>query len=756
MNKIKQMLLLRSVLISGLLLILTPALGQAQLNTANKLHRQLAYSDAIKIYESYLKKNPESYEATWKLADSYRQNNRYADAQRWYSKAVEFEKAEPIHMLHYAELLQINGDYDKAAEWYGNYLKRVPGDGRAENQLAASKDYRQFFKDKDRYSVFNMAFNSKYYDFAPMQYEDGLVYSSSRDSEKAISNVHTWTGEQFFDMYYAEGKGDEQGGTWGKPKLVGGPVNTKYHDGPVVFNSDFTEVYVTRNNFDNTKRMGRVGQSEDDIVKLKLYIAKVDGDKWQEETEFQYNSDEYSVGHAAVSADGNHLYFVSDMPGGFGGTDLYVSERVGQSWLAPKNLGAEINTEGDEMFPWMDESGVLYFASTGHGGLGGLDVFRVKGEPGSWEKPKNLGAPINSPQDDFGLIKDKDDHSIGYFTSNRIGGKGSDDIYMFRDNGITLIGVVVDRKTDEPICASSVELRLGKDVKGRADTECDGAFEFSVVPEKVYNLKGCAEGYKCNDNVGASTVGLKAGDTVFVKIPLDKEEDLKLEVLVIDKQTRAPIPGSSVVVKGRCDNTEQRGTSNAVGMSYYDVKIECDYPISATAEGYNPGSTEVTTVGVPANSTVKAIVELEKLFDDKPILLDIYYDFDKWNIRVPESENELQKLLAFLNANAGTIVEIGSHTDARAPFDYNIRLSQRRAQSVVDWLSLRGISKDRMRAVGYGETKPVNQCVDNVQCTEEEHQRNRRTEFRVIGNNIDITSQRKTDVLVDPCKKCPF
>ena len=523
-----------------------------------------------------------------------------------------------------------------------------------------------------------------------------------------------------------------------------------------MFNAESTEVFITRNNFDNTKRTGKVGKSEDNIVKLKLYIARVDGDKWIEEQEFQYNNDEYSVGHAALSPDGNLLYFVSDMPGGFGGTDLYVSERVGGTWLAPKNLGPEINTEGDEMFPWMAEDGTLYFASTGHGGLGGLDIFRVKGEPGSWEAPKNMGAPINSPQDDFGLIRLKGDNTKGYFTSNRIGGRGSDDIYSFKDNGVFLVGVVIDRKTEEPICDATVELRLGKDVKGRAETECDGAFEFVVVAEKVYSLKGCADGYKCNDGVKASTVGLVAGDTVFVVIPLDKEEDVKLEVLVIDRKTREPIGGSSVVVKSRCDNTEQKGTSNAAGMSYYDAKIDCDYPISATATGYMPGSTEVTTVGVPANSTVKAIVELDREIDDKPVLLDIYYDFDKWNIRVPESETELFKLLAFLNENAGTIVEIGSHTDARASFDYNIRLSQRRAQSVVDWLAARGISKDRMRAVGYGESKPVNHCVDNVKCTEEEHQRNRRTEFRVIGNNIDITSQRKTDVLVDPCKKCPF
>jgi outer membrane protein OmpA-like peptidoglycan-associated protein len=522
-----------------------------------------------------------------------------------------------------------------------------------------------------------------------------------------------------------------------------------------VFSKENKEVYVTRNNYDNRRMIGKVMTSEDKVVKLKLYIAEVGDGEWKEEREFKYNSDEYSVGHPALGTGDSLLYFVSDMPGGFGGTDIYVCERAGGDWLAPKNLGPEINTEGDEMFPWVNEEGVLYFSSDGHGGLGGLDVFRVKSEGGSWVRLKNLGSPINSPQDDFGLIRDREDKSRGYFTSDRTGGQGSDDIYSFKDNGIDLEGIVVDAKTGEPICASTVDLKLNVDVKGRVNTACDGYFEFSVVAEQVYLLKGCAEGYKCNE-VGASTVGVSPGETVFVRIPLDREEKVKLEVLVIDRQTRLPIGSSEVVVQGRCDNTEQRGKSDTVGMSYYEARINCDYPVSATAVGYNPGSTEVTTVGVPANSTVKAIVELDKMIDDKPVLLDIYYDFDKWNIRVPESDTELNKLLAFVNANPGTTVEIGSHTDARAPFDYNIRLSQRRAQSVVDWLTARGVSKDRLKAVGYGETRPVNQCTDNVKCTEEEHQLNRRTEFRVIGNNIDITSQRKSNITVDPCKKCPF
>ncbi len=755
-------------LLSVLLLSMSmTSYGQGKLQRANEAYDKLAYTPAIELYQDLLSKE-DNFEAMWKLSDCYRLTNQYDEAEYWYSKVVQYSEAEPVHLLYYAQVLQINEKYGEAVKWYSQYREFVPSDSRADNEMKASKGYRQFYEDASRYTLEHMPFNSSVYDFAPNYYKEGVIFSSSRDSAQSLSRVHTWIGEPFYDLYYVEQEGGEESDNWSKPKTIKGRVNTKYHEGPMTFLEGGSKVLFTRNNYDNRGVFGKVGKSSDKIVKLKIYSADIEGEKWTNIGEFKYNNDEYSVGHPAVSADGSYLYFVSDMPGGYGGTDLYVCEAEGVgSWGVPMNLGPDINTEGDEMFPYVDKDNELYFASDGQGGLGGLDIFRVKGSGTSWGAVKNMGAPLNSSHDDFSLIFNED-KSGGFLTSDRPGGYGSDDIYSFTDEGITLEGIVVDAKTDEPICGADVLLMYEGDEIGSRKVECDGEFEFNVLPGREYRLEGCAEGYGC-ELKEASTVGVKPGGKVYVKIPLEQEEPLDLEVLVIDADTRNPIPTSSVLVQSLCSEDKQEGSSDISGKSYYEVEVDCDYNVGATATGYGPGSVDVTTRG--ASGTVKAIVPLPKLqtivVDPRDpyvqpgergggiLLHHIYYDFDQSYIR-NEAEIDLSVVEEFMRLNGGTIVEIGSHTDARASYAYNIALSERRAKAAVDWLVQRGISRDRLVAVGYGETQTVNGCVDNVPCSEEEHQRNRRTEFRVIGNGIDQRSIERVDIIVDPCTDCPF
>jgi outer membrane protein OmpA-like peptidoglycan-associated protein len=470
------------------------------------------------------------------------------------------------------------------------------------------------------------------------------------------------------------------------------------------------------------------------------------------------------VGHPALTADGQTLYFVSDMPGGYGGTDIYVTKQEDGKWGVPQNLGPEINTEGMEMFPYVDKEKTLYFASNGQDGLDGLDNFKKKwnADTKKWGRLRNIGAPINGPYDDFGLVYGKD-KSLGYFTSNRPGGKGSDDIYSFEDHGVDLEGIVVDAKTGKPICKSSVKMnnKATNKEEGPKQTECDGLFEFTVVNNTDYCFEAMAEGYLPNNTVCATTKGVKPGETVFVRIPLQKDEPTALTVLVLDKATKLPIAGSKVALSNSCTEKVENGESDDKGTSCYMVKCGCGYIATANASGYLPGSGEGSTrdncpqvkCGEGGGDTI--IVELEKIEVKAVELKDIYYDFDKWNIR-PESEPQLNILLGFLKENPDAIVEIASHTDARAPYDYNIRLSQKRAQSVVDWLVAHGIERSRLKPKGYGETKLRNSCKDDVKCSEYEHQRNRRTEFQVIGGDIDIKSLERFDMQVDPCKVCPF
>jgi outer membrane protein OmpA-like peptidoglycan-associated protein/tetratricopeptide (TPR) repeat protein len=773
-------------------LITLSGYSQGGLKQAEDLYSKYAYFEAAKVFESSMKKGEGTIEQMSHLANCYRLTNQYEQAERWYSRVAESGSGESLDLLYYSQILQINGKYGEAAKWYSKYRESVPSDGRAENQLKACQNYRQFFVDADQWEIKNLPFNSSGYDFSPAIYKEGLVYTTSRDSAKAIEREATWIGQSFYDIYYTskgsstsgskaataeEGSAEKLAGNWSKPKSVLGDGNTKYHDGPVCFTEDEGTTYFTRNNYKVQGAFNKWGKSSDNVIKLKMYEAKVNGDKWTDIKDFAYNNDEYSVGHPALSKGDSLLYFVSDMPGGYGGTDLYVCKREGSSWGSPENLGPEVNTEGDEMFPYVDSYNDLYFASDGHGGLGGLDVFKVKGSLGEWGKVKNIGSPINSAYDDFGFVYEKD-RSKGFFTSDRPGGHGSDDIYSFKNESILLEGIVYDKKTGEPICRSDVDLKYKNDVVGEKTTECDGYFEFSVLAGRDYHLDGCAEGYKCN-GVDATTKGVKPGEKVFVKIPLEKEEKCKLEVLVIDKRTKDPIASSKVIVYGDCDQTTQRGTSDLVGQSYYDVKCnECVYNVSGNAEGYLPGDVDVKMDGNVPNSTIKAVVELTRIGETPPVdtvydpnnvndprhpdykgqkivLRHIYYDFDKWFIR-KEAEVDLYRVLDFMKENPDAIVEIGSHTDARASYEYNINLSEKRAKSAVQWLIKHGASKKKLQAKGYGETELTNKCADNIQCSEDDHQHNRRTEFRVIGTKVDQKSIERFDVQIDPCTKCPF
>jgi outer membrane protein OmpA-like peptidoglycan-associated protein len=736
---------------------------------ADKLYNDLAYFQAIPLYETYLQKHDTDALAMARLGDCYRLTSRFDKAEYWYGKAVDKGVKEPKYKLFLAQMLQAAGKYEEAAHWYDMYKNQVPEDRRSANEMAACRDYTRFLMSQDRYTVKDLPFNSGGYDFSSASDGNGLVYSSSRDSAKAISRLSTWTGTQFFDMWYVKGDKDE----FEKPERMHGDAVTKYHEGVLSFSPDKKKVYYTRNNYYN----GKVNTSSDKVIKLNIYESDVDGKTWKNDQPFPYNNNEYSVGHPALTPDGKTMYFISDMPGGYGATDIYATTKDGETWSTPKNLGPEINTEGREMFPWVDSTGELFFASDAHGGLGGLDIFRVKmnNKTGHWGKIRNIGAPVNSSYDDFGFHYGKD-RGYGYFTSNRPGGKGMDDIYAFTDEGVYLEGIVIDAETGLPVCTSNVVMRTKADssVRGSAVTECDGQFEFDVVKNTDYRFIANADGYLPNDAVTATTKGVPPGGKVVVKIPLSKPHEFALRITVLGttvddsagikiyNRELLPLANAKVLLSSQCEGWTKPFATDDSGRICETVRCDCEYIVVVNAQGYLPGTISVPqedkecTIDRKCGVNPKEVqVVLEKIGEKSVELKDIYYDFDKWYIR-KESEAELTKLLTFMQENPDAIVEISSHTDSRAPFDYNMRLSQRRAQSVVDWLVGKGISKSRLKAKGYGETMPRNNCTDGVPCTEYEHQRNRRTEFRVVGGNIDLKSFERFDMQVDPCKVCPF
>jgi outer membrane protein OmpA-like peptidoglycan-associated protein len=492
-------------------------------------------------------------------------------------------------------------------------------------------------------------------------------------------------------------------------------------------------MYFTRSNYVKSK----VGKSKEKIIKLKIFHSIFDEakKKWVNITPLPFNSNEYSIGHPTLSADGKRLFFISDMPGGYGETDLYVSYKDGSTWGPPINLGKKVNTLGREMFPFVAEDGTLYFSSDSRVGLGGLDVYSAVYSSGEWSGVKNIGAPINSNFDDFSYIIDAKNEN-GYFASNRTGGQGDDDIYKFKKTGISLCGTVVEARSKDLLPGSELVLYEGDKALASKNAGAKGDFCFSVLPNK--NYKVVANKYEYSE--GSVTVSTKNANSV-VQIPLVKKGGIDLSVCVTEKGKGTAV-GSIVTLTNNKTGEKQTCTINSECKCFFNLEPETDYTVCATkvadksTGGYDTPCKDLTTKGKVAPSSLFENLELTYLEEGMVIKLDnIYYDLNKWNIR-PDAEMELNKLLSLMNRLPNMEIELSSHTDCRASVKYNDDLSAKRAQSCVNWLISRGVSGMRMIAVGYGERRFVNGCAcegaQKSTCTEEEHQRNRRTEFKIL------------------------
>ncbi|WP_262249966.1 OmpA family protein [Parapedobacter soli] len=475
------------------------------------------------------------------------------------------------------------------------------------------------------------------------------VYYAGEPGAEVGAGTYGWTGESYLRVYTSSP------GTGGltNPGLMPGAVNDgTYHIGPVAASADGEILYVTRTYAEKEETLRtREDRKRFRTHTLELYIHREQGDgTWTTEAFAHNNPSEYSVGHAALSPDGQILYFSSDMPGGHGGTDIWYSELQDDgSWGTPTNAGGTINSAGDELFPSIAPDGTLYYSSDGFAGMGGLDIFRSEGSRGTWSTPANLRHPVNSSGDDFAFVVSElgEGGKKGYLSSNRRGGVGGDDIYSFgweRPKIIIILkGTTSDKHTGERLAEASVSLYDGRrELIARKASDGSGNFIFELSPGQRYTVLGQKEGYHA-DSAKVSTEGITKSDTLEVALLLE--------------------------------------------------------PV------FKPGDT----------------FELE----------NIYYDFDKHNIR-PDAAEILDELVRTMRDNPTLRIELSSHTDSRGSHAYNEALSQRRAQSAVDYLVSRGIARDRMVAKGYGETKLVNRCANGVPCSREEHQANRRTEVTVL------------------------
>ncbi len=739
-----------------------------KLKLANRSFDNISYIEAIRNYEDFLrlgkKGNPEVKEALTKLAYSYRKVQDSQNAERTYAELISIygKDIESEIYLYYAQALASNGKYKESQKMYSKYGQEQAADMRGRKFTVAYMDNSRFFEDSSTYKVdYLYALNSRQSDFSPMFYKNALVFVSARDEGGIIKRVFMQNQTPFLDLFVfpdttqlrkdnvtmkkngagaigmaslgtlekEEEEKDEKPLT--KVEQFSKTINSKYHEGPATFFKDYKKIIFTSNN--RSKGKNRV--SSDGITKLKLYMATEGNRGWGNIVDLPFNSTEYSCGHPALSPDDTKLYFVSDMPGGYGGTDIYVSEYRDGQWSSPVNLGKEINTEGNEMFPFVDENGNMYFASDGHEGLGGLDIFFVELREGiPMSDVKNLGAPINSAKDDFGLITDAS-RSRGYFSSNRKRGYNDDNLYSFSHGCRELNVLVYDADTKKPI--ESVDVRILKDGlnKQLVVTGPDGRIMICLEAGTDFEFKAMKEGYEPNSiTYGTFATSLKNRTSITMYLQKAKTPAPIIKGTIVAEVSQIPIEGATVTLQNEKDGSVESIVTGIDGKYEFQPKKEGEYSVTAIKDRYavnteNLGKVKSTKKGPATLEQNMGLVGTGDIFR----LENIYYNYGQFFIR-PDAIKELEtKLVPLLRKYPEMRIEIRSHTDSRSSDDFNMKLSESRARAVVDYLATRGIDVARVESKGYGESELLNNCANDSTCTEAQHQANRRTEFKILS-----------------------
>ncbi|HEX7584121.1 MAG TPA: OmpA family protein [Prolixibacteraceae bacterium] len=621
---------------------------------ADKSFDEFAYVEAIGLYEYAYKKDTTDNYVVKRLADANRNIGNTEEVERWLKKLIDRKVEEPEDMFNFSQALKSNGKYLVAEQWLKEYSDLRPEDGRVNIQVSLLEYIHFLMRDSLNYEIRDMAINTKGSEMGPAFYKDQLILSSTSLGINAGAN-YKWNELPYLHMYSAKIDGN---GELSSPKPFAPKLKTAYHDGPVSFDQKKGIIYFTRNNFVR----GKTSKSKEGVVNLKIFIGKLEDGEWKLTGNFRFNSDQYSVGHPSIDKDGTVLYFASDMPGGYGKSDIYFSVFSNGQWSKPFNLGPKINTEGNEFFPFISNDGVLYFASDGHGGLGGLDIYFSVPERGVFNSIENMGYPVNSAKDDFGLALDSTGMK-GYFTSNRPGGKGNDDLYYVKIKRVPVIirGVVKDRDTKDVLSDAAVSVvdENGKSILTSV-TRTDGQFEFEVNKGQQYIIKVNKEFYSESEKP-IGTANLRPNDEVFSEIFLEQKID--------ENADNSPAPKSM---------EEEDGVALQV--------IDIEY---------------------------------------------INYDLDKSNVS-PEAAAILDKLVTLMKEYPDLEIRVESHTDSRGSDEYNMLLSKKRARAAFDYLVSKGIEPNRMLYQGYGETRLLNRCSNGVNCSEEEHEVNRRSIVKVV------------------------
>lgn len=789
----------------------------------------------------------EIVKAKLNLALSYKLVKDYTNSERIYRETLTGNpilKGDDIKAYrHFAQVLTSNGKFPEANQYWQKFNELQEQDKRGVEFIKLNSNREALERNAGSYRIEYVGINSSSADFSPVYYKKGLVFVSGRSANSGIRRVFNWDASSFLDLFYLEDlkaiSNESSGasaigsstqtpiqktappskklgtdyytpptpndaktvGRKGNEYITGSKdldyeenptiptekfsknLNSKYHEGPCAFFHDGSKIIFTRNS--QIGGGGIFGQKKNATInRLKLYSAEFEDNDWRKIKEIPFNSNDYSCGHPTLTIDDKIMYFVSDMPGGYGGTDIWMTRYNNGEWTKPQNLGGAVNTRGNEMFPFIDERGNLYFSSDFHPGLGDLDIFFIPmntatGMPSG--KVRNIGAPLNSNKDDFGIITDSE-RQTGFLSSNRKRGGIDDDIYKFTRLG-TLYGCrelvvnIYDYETKKPFDRIRFEYETKGNTLSResAITSSLGTIKLCLEADNDFSFFVKQNGYQ------AETVSFSNKDASdYESSKLDIY--LKKEIIVIDKskknkaaETKAqtendilvarrngnpvstifrgivtagkdstPIAGVKIKFINQCTGIAQEMITGSDGSYEFKRELNCDYILESFKENFGKSSELVAKI-----EEKRSIINIFRkktpapntgsLFDTKlykvgdVVKLDnIYYDSESYKIR-KDAARELEKLVRTMQKNPNMIIEIRSHTDTRGNALDNLSLSQRRANEVVDFLVDKGVARGRMRGVGKGESEPVNSCGDGVQCTEAEHQRNRRTEFKILS-----------------------
>ncbi|MBE9492292.1 MAG: OmpA family protein [Bacteroidetes bacterium] len=641
------------------------------------------YSVAIQRYQKAMSKvkgdKPEKERISFQLAECYRHIADHRKAKAQYKRLIRanYDKKKPLILLYYANILKKNGNYHEAKEYYNAYIEKVPDDPRGLNGAESCDFIQEWIDNPSKYEIeYIKKINSRESDFSPAYASSSLndlIFTSTRESSTG-KGTDEWTDMNFSDLFYTR---IDRKGEWSEPTLLTtgeDGINTEDNEGAAILNSKFNTMYFTKCPNVEKKKSG-----------CQIYKSARSGRTWGKPEMVKLSNDSTeAIGHPAISDNELIIYFSSNRPGGVGEKDIWVAFRDDKSepFSRPFNLGQVINTPGDEMFPFLRNDTVLYFASDGHPGIGGLDIFYTTiDEEGNWGEPVNMRYPLNTSFNDFGISFHPEEEK-GFFSSDRRGRKGKEDIFFFIIPPLEFIiqGIVTDDRT------------------------------LQLVEDAAVTMIG-------SDGISVSTRTNDKGFYMF-------------------------------------------GKSQVNPNTTYDL-------IVSKADYFN-STAKLTTVGVEVGTDFTRDFILKPIPEKHIVLPEILYDLAKWNLK-PQYEDSLQGLIQTLDENPRIIIELASHTDLRDSYERNDILSQKRAQSVIDYLILRGIDADRLMAKGYGERQPraldkdltrdgftfkkgivlTEEYIASLSSVEEQeaaHQMNRRTEFLVLRKDYIPKSKTLTEV----------